>query len=88
MTMTDGRFVVGLGMVVAAAPWPAVTWDALRALWDERDNRYRYRRNALGRTEVSAVRASRRSEVALLPPSARSTATAALNGWMPPVTLR
>jgi hypothetical protein len=69
-----------------------MTWASLLALWSERDARYRLRRvkgilRSLTVTEADAVRAYRRTEVALLSSVERPLAVATLNEWTPPVGL-
>jgi len=56
-----------------------MTWDELRALWDERDDRYRSRMRTLTMAETEDVRAYRWTEIALLPESERPHAVAALD---------
>lgn len=57
-----------------------MTWAQLRALWDERDDRYRSRRvGSLTKSETEAVRAYRWTEIALLPQVERPHAVAALD---------
>ena len=60
-----------------------MTWDELRALWDERDDRYRSRMRTLTaaetEAETEAVRAYRWTEIALLPEGGRPHAVAALD---------
>ncbi len=69
-----------------------MTWDQLRALWDERDNRYRLRRSYPGGRplqvspgEALSIHEYRRAEAAMLPPATRRLALIALNNWYPPV---
>jgi len=69
-----------------------MAWDQLRALWDERDNRYRLRRSFPGNRplqvtpgEAVAIRDYRRTEVATLPAATRALALVELNAWYPPV---
>ena len=56
-----------------------MTWAELRALWDERDDRYRSRMRTLTAAETEAVRAYRATEIALLPESERPHAVAAMD---------
>jgi len=56
-----------------------MTWDELRALWDERDDRYRSRMRTLTMAETEDVRAYRWTEIALLPEGERPHAVAALD---------
>jgi hypothetical protein len=72
-------------------PLMPMTWDALRALWDERDSRYRSRRVFrtslplhMSPQEATAVRDYRRSETEMLPAPTRRLAFLELNRWMPP----
>jgi hypothetical protein len=69
-----------------------VTWSQLRALWDERDHRYRTRREPvthralqISASEATAIREYRRTEVATLPPATRARALLELNRWLPPI---
>jgi hypothetical protein len=67
-----------------------LSWATLRALWDERDNRYRYLKGVrqLDVRAAESVRAYRWTEVALLPAIERPFAVATLNGWLPPAPIR
>jgi len=56
-----------------------MTWAELRALWAERDDRYRSRMRTLTAAETEAVRAYRWTEIALLPEGERPHAVAALD---------
>jgi hypothetical protein len=70
-----------------------VTWDVLRALWSERDDRYQRRARGgrhlpLSGREEAVVRAFRRSEIDLLPSGVRALAFAEFVKWTPPTPFR
>ncbi len=60
------------------------SWDELRKIWDQRDARYRRRRNPLTAEEIAMIRADRLRETELVPPHDRIEARRAYNRWNPP----
>jgi hypothetical protein len=70
-----------------------VSWDVLRALWSDRDDRYRRRARGgrhlpLSGREEAVVRAFRRSEIDLLPAATQALALIDLVVWTPPTPFR